>query len=99
MYLLYTVGTCDYGGSRRYSVTFPPGVTRATFNINITDDDIFEGPETFILSIISSSLPSRVTRGSPNRATVIIMDNDECKMHLLYLHTCVFIYIRMYISM
>ena len=72
------VGMCDYG-SGRHSVTFPAGVTRVSFNINITDDDLFEGPEAFNLAFVSSSLPSNVLLGYPTRATVTIVDDEERK--------------------
>lgn len=60
-------------------VTFPAGVTQINFNINITDDDSFEGPEAFNLVIVSSSLPTHVIPGNLNRATVTIIDDDERK--------------------
>lgn len=59
-------------------------MTRASFNINITDDDIFEGPEAFNLVIISSSLPNHVILGDRNRARVTIIDDEERKEFLLY---------------
>jgi len=69
---------CDYE-SGGYTVTFPAGITRVSFDVNITDDDVFEGLETFSLTITSSSLPSHVTRGDPYTATVIIVDDEERK--------------------
>ena len=72
------IGSCDYD-SGRHSVTFPAGVTHISFNINITDDDLFEGPEVFNLAITSSLLPSNVFLGSPSRATVTIVDDEKRK--------------------
>ena len=60
-----------------YTVTFPAGQTTATFDVPINDDNILEGNETFMLTIDSSSLPDRVTRGDPGQATVTIVDNDR----------------------
>ena len=73
--------TCVTGGgvdyvSGPYTVTFPAGQTRATFNVPITDDNISEGNENFILTINSSSLPTGVTVGDPGQATVTIVDDD-----------------------
>ena len=65
----------DYG-SGPYEVTFTAGTTEASFNVSLTDDNIFESNENFMITIDPSSLPSDVTVGDPRRATVIIMDND-----------------------
>ena len=61
-----------------YSITFPAGTTRASFNVKITDDTLRERNEKFFLSIDQSSLPSDVNIGNYNRTTVTILDN-ECK--------------------
>ena len=68
-----TGGGVDYS-SGPYDVTFTTGVTRVTFDIPITDDTIHEGNESYTLNIIKNSLPSRVSRGRPNIATVTIVD-------------------------
>ena len=47
----------DYD-SGPYTVTFPAGVTTATFNVPINDDDILEGDKNFILTIDETSLPT-----------------------------------------
>ena len=60
-----------------YTVTFPAGQTTATFDVPINDDDILEGNENFILTINPSSLPSDVSVGDPDQATVTIVDNDR----------------------
>ena len=70
----------DYG-SGPYTVTFPAGVTSVPFNVSIIDDMIFEGNENFILTIDRSSLPNDVTVGSPDQATVTIVDDDR-KLHV-----------------
>ena len=76
----------DYG-SGPYTVTFPAGVTSVPFNVSINDDMIFEGNENFTLTINSSSLPTggTVIVGSPDQATVTIVDNDR-KPFLIYSH-------------
>ena len=60
-----------------YTVTFPAGSTTATFDVPITDDNILEGSENFILTIVQTSLPSNVTASNPGEATVIIVDDDS----------------------
>ena len=64
----------DYD-SGPYTVTFPAGQTTATFNVPINDDNILED-ENFMLTINSYSLPDGVTHGTPNEATVTIVDDD-----------------------
>ena len=49
-------------------------MTSVTFDIPIINDMIHEGDESFTLSIVSSSLPSRVSRRSPSMTTVTIVD-------------------------
>ena len=67
----------DYG-SGSYTVTFPAGTTMVRFDIPINDDDIFEGNENFMLTIDPTSLPpTGVSVGSPDQATVTIVDNDR----------------------
>ena len=53
-------------------------MTSALFDIQITDDNIVEGNESFTLNIINSSLPSGIIASNPSQATVIIR-NDDCK--------------------
>jgi len=53
-------------------------VTIVTFGVPITDDNILEGSENFMLTIDQSSLPTNVNRGDPDEATVTIVD-DDCK--------------------
>ena len=60
-----------------YTVTIPAGQTTATFNVPITDDMILEGNEDFMLTIDETSLPGGVRLGTPDEATVIIMDNNR----------------------
>jgi len=55
---------------------FQAGSTSISFNISITDNDIFEGNESFTLDINSVFLPDDVTIGDLGQATVIIFDDD-----------------------
>jgi len=68
----------DYN-SGPYSVIFPAGVTSVTFDVPITDDDIYEGNENFMLTINQFSLPINVNHGDPGEATVTIVNNDGSK--------------------
>ena len=65
----------DYG-SGPYEVTFIAGKTQASFNVSLTDDNVFESNENFMITIDPSSLLNNVTVGDRKRVTVIIMDND-----------------------
>ena len=64
-----------------YTVTFPAGQTTATFNVPITDAMILEGNENFMLTI-NQTLPTNVTCGTPNEATVIIYDDGKLKLKI-----------------
>ena len=75
-YVYHVIGEgADYG-SGPYNVTFTGGATEGHFNVTINDDSILEGNENFNLTIMASSLPSRVNIGNPAQATVTIVDND-----------------------
>ena len=53
-------------------------MTSVPFDIPINNDDIVEGNEIFMLTIDPTSLPTdvSVTVGSPDQATVTIVDDD-----------------------
>ena len=55
----------------------PAGQTMVPFDISIVNDPILEGNEDFDIVIIGGTLPDRVSRGSPPRATVTIVDDDR----------------------
>ena len=56
------------------------GMNSVLFDINISDDNILELDEDFMLSNISTFIPSsssiRVITGSPESTAVVIEDND-----------------------
>ena len=59
-------------------ITFPVGVTRVLFDVQINDDNMLEAnSENFILTIDSSSLPYHVTVGNPGQTTVNIIDDES----------------------
>ena len=61
-----------------FNVTFPAEMTTASFDVPITDDSMFEGNETFTVTIVPSTLPSRVVQGADCVVTVTI-DDEDCK--------------------
>ena len=62
--------------SGQYNVTIPINSARATLNISIVDDNLFEGDEEFYLTIDKSLSFYEIIIGSPNRAIVKIFDNE-----------------------
>ena len=72
--MLFTGGV-DYSPGP-YSVTFPSGVTIASFDISITDDNIFEGNEDVKIEIVKASLSNRILVSDPDQATITIVDDD-----------------------
>ena len=64
--------------------TLLAGMRSVFFPITINDDNILELEEDFMLSDISTSIPSssgiRVITGSPENTVVFIVDND-CELH------------------
>ena len=82
MIACYPIGGVDYG-SGPYTVTFPAGVTRVPFEVSLIDDTIYEGNENFTLTINPSSLPTGVTVGSRDQATVTIVDNNDSKYNIV----------------
>jgi hypothetical protein len=55
------------------TLTFNPGDLTQTFNVAITDDSVYEGPETVNLAL---SIPGNATLGSQNIAVLTINDNE-----------------------
>ena len=47
-----------------------------TFNLSVVDDNVFEGTETFTLTIDSISLPSKVSLQTGCMLMVTIVDDD-----------------------
>ena len=56
------------------SLTIPAGQASATIVVTPIDDSLFEGDETVILTLISNG---SYLLGTPNNATVTIIDNDK----------------------
>ena len=60
-----------------YTITFPAGQTNATLNIPISDDEILEINENFMLTLNSSSVPRGITHDDAGEVTVTIVDDDR----------------------
>ena len=67
-----------------FEAHFPAGTATFQIPINITDDDLYEGDESFRLRINRNGLPRYVYTGYPNTVTIIVRDDEECKQ-LLFL--------------
>ena len=85
-------------------------MTSVLFNISVTNDDIYEGNETFNLVVNVSSLSANVTVGDVSQAMVTIMNDDgkQCKTVTILIpvsinHICKYCnvhkYVCTYISM
>ena len=72
MLLSYTE---DYR-SGPYDVTFSSGSAYSSTYIDITDDNVVESTEIFILTIDTNSLPTGISPGSTTQAIVTISDDD-----------------------
>ena len=55
----------------------PFNQTTFSYYVPINDDSLFEIEETFTLEILASSLHSNIERKDPNRATIIIINDEE----------------------
>ena len=61
-----------------YNATILAGSTSASFNVRITDDNIFEIlPQTFRLTITQTSEPFLVIPSTPDHTIVSIVDDDR----------------------
>ena len=76
---MYLTGGQDYQipNNQYIKVKFPAGETRASFDINIINDDFLEEPETFRITIFELSVPYGITLGSITSAIVTILDDDS----------------------
>ena len=71
---MYFVGG-DYN-SGNYTVEIPASRSVVSFNVSITDDNVFEGNENFTLSLTVPLSTEGILVGEPRRTTVIIIDDD-----------------------
>ena len=77
LYVVYVhfAGNTDYSPGP-YSVTFPAGMTTASFDIIIIDDSFTEENEQFYLTIDPLTLSSDVMFDNLNAAVITIVDDD-----------------------
>ena len=61
-----------------YFIIIPANETIIPFDITIVNDDMLEVNEGFDITIMSGSLPNRITSGDAIKATVTIV-NDDCE--------------------
>ena len=81
LYLL-TGGGVDYN-SVLYNVTFPAGVTNVSFNVTVINDTVLETNETFNLTTVENSLPTNVTLGKIDQATVTIVNDGGSRKYAI----------------
>ena len=74
----YLTEDCDEFETAIYTANFPNGTTRVIVPIDISDDDVYEENESFYITIIDPSA-HRVAVGTPSRAEVVIVNDDESK--------------------
>ena len=67
-----------------YVIKILAGQISTKFDVLVTDDGI---RQSFNVTIHSPSLPSYVTIGDPSQATVIIKDDHDYGMAILFVHT------------
>ena len=75
----FSFNTGDFDYEREsFTVTFPAGVNIISFNVTIIDDNIAELAELFTLDlkIPAAAADMGVVKGSPDTATVNIMDDE-----------------------
>ena len=77
MFPTYLTG-CDNFERETYTAHFPLGTTSVQVPINISDDDVFERDESFYIDIVDPRA-DLVVVGRLRRATVVIVNDDNCK--------------------
>ena len=83
----YGTGVCDRFEEGSIEKVFPNGTTSIELCINTTDDDIYEGDESFSC-VINDPGQELVILGNPSTAEVVIKDDEKCKV--IYVSECIF---------
>ena len=74
LYELYNlIGGEDYFAGKYFAI-FLAGMTVASVDISIIDDNIFEDIENFNVTIMGNIMPNGVSRGTIRSATITILD-------------------------
>ena len=75
----YLVAGCDYS-TEPQTATFNVLNKTAKVSFDITDDDAYEGNETFYIYVNGNSLNDRIRNHTTDGAAKIkIIDNEECE--------------------
>ena len=77
-----------------YSVTLHADMTRISFDISITDDNVPEPDETFRLAINSRPLPNYIKFGTKGSTVTIINDDSNGKSSIYSYHGYLYFYIH-----
>ena len=78
-YVCITIGDNDYEPNAAFIVEIPSREISVPFSISILDDDgLFEGNESFSLTIDSSSLPSGLSSDCMLVVTIVDDDGELC---------------------
>ena len=64
----------DYGPEVSYTVRFPAGSVRQSFDVNIVSDSVLEPDETFSLNIATVMMQNGVVIGEPASTEVTIVE-------------------------
>ena len=71
----FVLGGTDFDPPQLYFITIPAGMANASFFISVSVDNVFEGNETFLITIVHTSLQTVTT--SDNSTLVVIIDDDR----------------------
>ncbi len=80
MCLPHLESSTDYEVPALFEVTIPQSASNGTLactNVTIIDNDILDCLRHFQIDVVSSSLDSLVTIGSPSQTSVYIEDNES----------------------
>jgi hypothetical protein len=75
--MFHSIDADDYSPSFAFNfLTFSNGINETFITVTITDDDLFEGTETFSYTLTDVSPTFAFLTVAPNVTTVNIIDND-----------------------
>ena len=72
----HLTGGSDFDATSPIQILIPGGKTSGSINVQLVDNVMLEGSETFRVSIDPLSLPFGVVLGDIPAATVVILDDD-----------------------
>ena len=80
---MYFTGECDAIQSGEFKLRISSGTTTLKFPINITDDNVYEGDESFTLTIVNLIPDYGIKYINPFKVKVTIIDDEKSKQFLL----------------